>query len=255
MSQEGKRVIITAAADGIGRVVAEEYLKQGAKVAVCDVNEEKVKEFAAQGGDNLLCEVCDVGDDAQLEAWLDKSLDFLGGCDTLINNAGIGGPTCNIEELTMDQVRAVLNIGLVSQFHCIAKVVPGMKAQKSGLIINMSSVGGLHAFVQRTSYSACKRGVLGLNESLAAEVGPHGIRVNAIAPGAIIGDRQKRVIEAAAKAEGKTVEEITKERATVNSMRTFIPPEKIAGTIMYFDSPAGELTSGQVISVDGHIPL
>ena len=145
MSDKVKRVIITAAADGIGRVIATEYLKHGHKVAVCDINEAKVKEFAAQGGDNLLCEVCNVGDDADLEGWLDRSLKFLGGCDTLINNAGIGGPTCNIEEVKMDDVRAVLNIGLVAQFHCIAKVIPGMKKQGGGLIINMSSVGGIHA--------------------------------------------------------------------------------------------------------------
>jgi len=255
MNEKPKRVIITAAADGIGKVIAEEYLKLGHKVAVCDINEEKVKEFAAAHPDNLLCEVCNVGDDSQLEAWLDNSLKFLGGCDTLINNAGIGGPTANIEEISMDDVRAVLNIGLVSQFHCIAKVLPGMKAQKSGLIINMSSVGGIHAFVHRTPYSACKRGVLGLTESLAAEVGPDNIRVNAICPGAIIGDRQKRVIAAAAKAEGKTIEQETQERATVNSLRTFIPPEDIAGCCLYYDSPVGERVSGQVIAVDGHIPF
>ncbi|WP_163338495.1 SDR family oxidoreductase [Desulfopila sp. IMCC35008] len=254
MSDKIKRVIITAAADGIGKVIAEAYLKLGHKVAVCDINEEKVKEFAAEHPDSLLCEVCNVGDDADLESWLDNALKFLGGCDTLINNAGIGGPTANIEEISMDDVRAVLNIGLVAQFHCIGKVLPGMKAQKSGLIMNMSSVGGIHAFVQRTPYSACKRGVLGLTESLAAEVGPDNIRVNSICPGAIIGDRQKRVIEAAAKAEGKTIEQVTKERATVNSMRTFIPPEDVAGCVLYLDSPVGERVSGQVIAVDGHIP-
>ena len=109
MSQKNKRVIITAAADGIGKVIAEQYLKLGAKVAVCDIQEDKVKAFAAEHPDNLLCEVCNVGDDKQLEAWLDNSLKFLGGCDTLINNAGIGGPTANIEDISMDDVRAVMD--------------------------------------------------------------------------------------------------------------------------------------------------
>ena len=155
----------------------------------------------------------------------------------------------------MDQVRAVLNIGVVSQFHCIARVVPGMKEQNSGLIVNMSSVGGIHAFVQRTPYSAAKRGVLGLTESLAAEVGPHNIRVNAICPGAIAGDRQDRVIEARAKAEGRSVEDVTREVLSVNSLRCFVPPEDIAGCILYLDSDAGLRVSGQVIAVDGHIPF
>ena len=255
MSQKNKRVIITAAADGIGKVIAEQYLKLGAKVAVCDIQEDKVKEFAAAHPDNLLCEVCNVGDDEQLEAWLDHSLEFLGGCDTLVNNAGIAGPTANIEDISMDDVRAVLNIGLVSQFHCIAKVLPGMKAQKSGLILNMSSVGGIHAFVQRTPYSACKRGVLGLTESLAAEVGPHNIRVNSICPGAIAGDRQERVLHARAEAEGRSYEEVRKDVLSVNSLRCFVPPEDIAGCLLYLDSPVGERVSGQVIAVDGHIPF
>ena len=255
MNEKQKRVIITAAADGIGKVIAEEYLKLGHKVAVCDIQEDKVKAFAAEHPDNLLCEVCNVGDDAQLDAWLDHSLEFLGGCDTLVSNAGIAGPTAPIEDVSMDDVRAVLNIGLVAQFHCIAKVLPGMKAQKSGLIVNMSSVGGIHAFPQRTPYAACKRGVLALTESLALEAGQDNIRVNAICPGAISGDRQKRVIAAAAKAEGKTVEEITKERATVNAMHTFIPPEDVAGACLYFDSPAAERVSGQILAVDGYIPF
>jgi len=255
MSEKQKRVIITAAADGIGKVIAEQYLKLGAKVAVCDIQEDKVKAFAAEYPDNLLCEVCNVGDDAELSGWLDRSLEFLGGCDTLINNAGIAGPTALIEEVSLDDLRAVLNIGLVSQFHCIAKVLPGMKAQKSGLIVNISSVGALHAFPKRTPYSATKRGVLGLTESLAAEVGPDNIRVNAVCPGAISGDRQERVMHARAEAEGRSYEEVRKETLSVNSMRTFIPPEDIAGCVLYLDSPAGLRVSGQVIAVDGHIPL
>lgn len=252
--QTDKRVIITAAADGIGKVIAEEYIKRGAIVAICDIQEEKVKAFS-EAHPEALAEVCDVGNDDDLMAWLDRSLEFLGGCDTLINNAGIAGPTAPIEEVTPAEVRAVLNIGLVAQFTCIAKVLPGMKKQKSGLIINMSSVGGIHAFPNRTPYSAAKRGVVGLSESLAAEVGPHNIRVNTVCPGAISGDRQERVLEARAKAENRSVEEVRKDVLSVNSLRTFIPPEDIAGCILYFDSPYGERVSGQVISVDGHIPI
>jgi len=151
-------------------------------------------------------------------------------------------------------VRAVLNIGLVSQVHCIAKVLPGMKARKSGLIVNMSSVGALHAFPMRTPYPATKRAVLGLTESLAAEVGPDGIRVNAVCPGAIADARQERVIAARAEAEHKSNEEVRKEVLSKNSLRTFIPPEDIAGCVLYLDSPAGVRVSGQVIAVDGHIP-
>ncbi len=129
-----------------------------------------------------------------------------------------------------------------------------MKAQKSGLIVNMSSVGGLHAFPNRTPYSAAKRGVLGLTESLAAEVGAYNIRVNAVCPGVISGERQERVIAARAKLENRAMEDVRKDVLSVNSMHTFIPPEDIAGCILYFDSPFGVRVSGQVLSVDGHIP-
>jgi NAD(P)-dependent dehydrogenase (short-subunit alcohol dehydrogenase family) len=112
----------------------------------------------------------------------------------------------------------------------------------------------LHAFPNRTPYSAAKRGVLGLTESLAAEVGPDGIRVNAVCPGAISGDRQERVIAARAEAEHRSVEEVRKDVLSVNSMRTFIPPEDIAGCVLYLDSPVGCRISGQTIAVDGHIP-
>lgn len=249
-----KRVIITAAADGIGKVIAEAYLEAGARVAICDIQEDKVKAFS-EAHPEALAEVCDVGNDEDLSGWLDRTLDFLGGCDTLVNNAGIAGPTAPIEEVSLDDVRAVLNIGLVVQFHCIAKVLPGMKAQRSGLIVNMSSVGGIHAFPNRTPYSAAKRGVLGLTESLAAEVGPHNIRVNSICPGAISGERQERVLAARAKAENRSIEEVRKEVLSVNSMRCFVPPEDIAGCVLYLDSPVGVRVSGQVIAVDGHIPF
>lgn len=254
MSEKTKRIIISAAADGIGKVIAEAYLKIGAKVAICDINEDKINAFK-KSHPGALAEVCDVGNDDDLSAWLDRSLEFLGGCDTLVNNAGIAGPTAPIEKVSPDEVRAVLNIGLVAQFHCIAKVLPGMKAQKSGLIVNMSSVGGLHAFPNRTPYSAAKRGVLGLTESLAAEVGPDNIRVNSICPGAISGERQERVIASRAEAEQRSVEEVRKDVLSANSMRTFIPPEDIAGCVLYLDSPVGVRISGQVISIDGHIPI
>lgn len=254
MSKKTKRIIITAAADGIGKVIAEAYLKIGAKVAICDINEDKINAFK-KSHPGALAEVCDVGNDDDLSAWLDRSLEFLGGCDTLVNNAGIAGPTAPIEKVSPEEVRAVLNIGLVSQFHCIAKVLPGMKAQKSGLIVNMSSVGGLHAFPNRTPYSAAKRGVLGLTESLAAEVGPDNIRVNAVCPGAISGERQERVIASRAEAEQRSIEEVRKDVLSANSMRTFIPPEDIAGCVLYLDSPVGVRISGQVISIDGHIPV
>jgi len=252
MSMSGKRVIITAAADGIGKVVAEAYLAQGAKVALCDVQADKVAAMQ-KAHPEVLAEVCDVSDEAALRAWMQRALDGLGGCDTLINNAGIAGPTALIEEIPTDQVRACLNIGLISHFICTAMALPTMKAQKSGLIVNLSSAAGLFAFPLRTPYSATKWAVIGVSKSLAAEVGADGIRVNAICPGAIAGDRIDRVIAAKAKAEGRPLDEVRDETAARASLRCFIPPEDIAGMILYLESPTGCRISGQALAVDGHL--
>jgi len=252
MSDSAKRVIITAAADGIGKVIAEAYLDIGAKVAVCDIQEDKVKAFA-EAHPETLAEVCDVSDEAALDAWMDRALKFLGGCDTLVNNAGIAGPTGRIEDIPLEDVRRCLEVGLLSHFLCTAKVLPGMKTQKSGLIVNLSSAAGLHAFPLRTPYAATKWAVVGVSKSLAAEVGPDGIRVNAICPGAISGDRIERVIAARAEAGNRSNESVRDEMLAKTSLRTFIPPEDIAACVLYLDSPAGCRVSGQALAIDGHL--
>lgn len=252
MSLSGKRVIVSAAADGIGKVVAEAYLAEGAQVALCDIQADKVAAMKA-AHPRVHAEVCDVADERALEAWMDRALESLGGCDTLVNNAGIAGPTGPIEEIASAEVRTCLEVGLLSHMICCAKVLPGMKAQGSGLIVNISSAAGLHAFPLRTPYAVTKWAVVGLSKSLAAEVGPAGIRVNAVCPGAIAGERIERVIAARAEAEGRPVEEMRAVQAGRSSLRTFIPPEDIAGTILYLDSPVGCRVSGQALAVDGHM--
>ncbi len=252
MTLSGKRVIITAAADGIGKVVAEAYLGQGAKVAICDIQGDKVAHFQEAHPD-AFAEICDVADEAALGRWMDRALAQLGGCDTLVNNAGIAGPTAPIEEIATADLRQCLEIGLVSHFVCTAKALPGMKAAGRGLIVNISSVAGLHAFPLRTPYAATKWAVVGVSKSLAAEVGPAGIRVNAICPGVIAGERIERVIAARAAAEQRPREEVHAEYASKASLRTMIPPEDIAQAILYLDSPAGCRVSGQALAIDGHL--
>ncbi len=252
MAASGKRVIITAAADGIGKVVAEAYLEQGARVAICDIQSDKVQAFKAAHGE-AFAEVCDVSDEAALGGWMDRALAALGGCDTLVNNAGIAGPTAPVEEIATSDLRRCLEVGLVSHFVCTAKVLPGMKAARQGLIVNLSSVAGLHAFPLRTPYAATKWAVVGVSKSLAAELGPDGIRVNAICPGVIAGERIERVIAARAEAEGRARDDVHQEYAARSSLRTMIPPEDIAAAILYLDSPAGCRVSGQALAIDGHL--
>jgi len=158
----------------------------------------------------------------------------------------------DIEEWQWDNI---MNVNVKGPFFLLKQIAPIMKAQGGGAIINVASYMGIRTEETLGVYCISKAAVLHMTRAMAKEWGKWNIRVNSICPGAIIGDRQKRVIEAAAKAEGKTVEQVTKERATVNSMRTFIPPEDVAACVLYLDSPGAERVSGQVIAVDGHIPF
>jgi len=252
MSETGKRVLITAAADGLGRTIAEAFLERGDTVALCDIAADKVAAVkAAHPG--IMAEVCDVTDERALRAFAEKALDWLGGCDVLVNNAGISGETGPMEELSIDALRQCLEINVVSHFVCLQHVLPVMKAQKSGLIVNLSSAAGLFAYPLRTPYSASKWGVVGVSKSLAAEVAGYGIRVNAICPGPVAGARIDRVIAARAESKGIPVEEEHANYVAMTSLRRLVEPEEIAGMVLYLDSPPGRAISGQALAVDGHI--
>lgn len=244
------RVIVTAAAGGLGRVIVESFLTAGAKVAFCDLPGPVLAE-AERAHPGAFAGACDVSNEAEVEAFFAAALDSLGGVDILVNNAGIAGPTGVLEDGTAEDIRRCIEVDLLSQFWCCKPVLPLMKAQRGGLIVNLSSTAGLFGYPLRTPYAAAKWGVIGLTKSLAMEVGEYGIRVNAICPGSLTGERMDRVIAAEARARGQTEEEV---RAAVTrgvSLRTFIRPEEIAAMIHYLASPAGRNITGQALSVDG----
>ena len=246
-----QRVIITAAGSGIGRAVASRFADAGARVHVCDVDESALDQLTS-AFPNIAASNVDVADETALDGWLDGALDSLDGCDLLINNAGIAGPTGAVEELTLQAWRQCLAINLDAQMITCRKVVPAMKAQRSGCIINMSSTAGLFGCPFRTPYAAAKWAVIGFTKSIAAETGPCNIRCNAICPGSVDGDRMDRVIAAEATKTGKTAEKIRTEYTSGTSMRRFATAFEIADLCAYLASDAAKFISGQAISVDGH---
>lgn len=247
----GLRVVITAAASGIGRVMAETLQQNGARLHICDVNAEALAACqAALPG--IGATLADVADPAQVDRLFEEAETTLGGLDVLINNAGIAGPTGPVELITPDAWNATLAVNISGQFHCVRRAVPLLKQAGGGLIVNLSSAAGLFGFPNRTPYAASKWAVIGFTKSLAMELGEHNIRVNAICPGIVEGDRQDRVIAAKAQAESRTVDEVRSQIVRQNSMRTFVTQQDIANMVLYLCSPAGRAISGQSLSIDGH---
>jgi NAD(P)-dependent dehydrogenase (short-subunit alcohol dehydrogenase family) len=251
LSCEGQRVLITAAASGIGRVIAETLLNSGARLYICDINAEQLA--ACQSAlPNIRATVADVADPLQVDRLFDEVASHLGGLDVLVNNAGIAGPTAPVEQITPEEWSQTMAVNINGQFHCVRRAVPLLKAAGGGLIVNLSSAAGLFGFPNRTPYAASKWAVIGFTKSLAMELGQYNIRANAICPGIVEGERQDRVIAAKAQAEERTVEEVRNQIVRQNSLRTFVTQQDIANQVLYLCSPAGSRISGQALSIDGH---
>jgi NAD(P)-dependent dehydrogenase (short-subunit alcohol dehydrogenase family) len=247
---EGLRVLVTAGAGGIGLEIARSFVNEGAKVHICDVD-QKALDAVATTDPKLTRSVADVADRAQVAKLFDDALNALGGLDVLVNNAGIAGPTGGVEEIAPDDWDRCIAIDITGQFNCTRLAVPHLRESKNASIINLSSAAGRLGFPLRTPYSAAKWAVVGFTKSLAAELGPDGIRVNAIQPGIVEGERIRRVFENKAKARGISFEAMKEEALSVVSMRTTVTPQQIADQIVFLCSERGRTISGQAISICG----
>jgi NAD(P)-dependent dehydrogenase (short-subunit alcohol dehydrogenase family) len=247
---QGLRVLVTAGAGGIGLEIARSFVKEGAKVHICDVD-QKALDAVATSDPKLTRSVADVADRAQVAKLFDDALKALGGLDVLVNNAGIAGPTGRVEEIAPEDWDRCIAIDLTGQFNCTRIAVPHLRKSKNASIINLSSAAGRLGFPLRTPYSAAKWAVVGFTKSLAAELGPDGIRVNAIQPGIVEGERIRRVFENKSKARGISLEAMKEEALSVVSMRTTVTPQQIADQIVFLCSERGRTISGQAISICG----
>jgi NAD(P)-dependent dehydrogenase (short-subunit alcohol dehydrogenase family) len=243
------RVAITAAAGGFGLVVARAFAAGGAEVHVCDIDEGAVRTAAGEG---LRAAVVDVADGPALDRWVDAVLAAEGGLDVLVNNAGIAGPTALIEDIDPDDWERSLAVTLTSHFRTCARVAPAMKAAGSGSIINISSTAGQYGIGLRAPYVAAKWAVIGLTKTLAIELGPYGVRANAICPGSVDGDRMRGVIAREAEVRGAAAEEVEREYLEGQSIARFVQPAEIANMCLFLASDAARMVSGQAIAVDGH---
>jgi len=249
---DGQRIIVTAGASGIGRAIADTLIAHGAQVAICDVSDEFLEDFR-KAHPKAYAIKADVASDDDMAALFVGAGKALGGLDALINNAGIAGPTGRVEEITPAQWRHCIEVCLTGQFLCAHHAVPMIRKAGGGAIVNMSSAAGRFGYAFRTPYSSAKWGIIGFTQSLAKEVGPDNIRVNAILPGIVEGPRMTGVIRARAEQIGISYEEMEVRYLEKVSLRRMVSPQDVADMVLFLLSPAGKNISGQSLGVDGNV--
>jgi NAD(P)-dependent dehydrogenase (short-subunit alcohol dehydrogenase family) len=246
----GLRVMISAGAGGIGLAIARAFVREGARVSVCDVDSAALQ--ALERSDPALHRaVCDVSQRADVARWFDAALAQLGGLDCLVNNAGIAGPTGKVDEIDPQDWDRCIAIDLTGQFNCVRLAVPALRDSANASIVNVSSLAGRLGFALRTPYAAAKWGVIGLMRSLAIELGPDHIRVNALLPGIVAGERQQRVLAAKAQARGVSFEQVEASAFAGTSIKSYVTAEQLADYVVFLASARAATISGQALSVCG----
>ena len=255
MRLKNQIAIVTGGGQGLGQQIALRLAQEGAMVVIADINEkgshETVEMIASVAGREAKVIPMDIREEKQVSALIRSTLSFDQRIDILVNNSGIMGPVKFIEDISLDEWQDTMAVNLQGMFLCCKHVIPAMKKQGHGSIVNISSITGKRALTQRTPYAAGKMGVIGLTRTLAAEIGEWKIRVNAVCPGAIIGPRIDRVIEGIMKFSGKSREQAIAERTDASALKTFIDPKDVAGVVAFLCSEDAAMITGQDINVCG----
>ncbi len=248
----GLRVLITGGASGIGEAICAAFTECKARVHVCDVSEDALTAFSVRYPDATATQA-DVSDPAAVDRVFEEQARVFGGLDVLINNAGIAGPTSGIDTMSEADWTRTVDVNLNAQYRFAHRATPLLKRAAHAQIICMSSVAGRLGYAWRTPYAATKWAIVGLVKSLAAELGPDDIRVNALLPGIVEGPRIDGVIAARAKQVG--VDDATMRAEYLNkiSLKRMVTAEDVAAMAVFLCSPAARNITGQAISVDGNV--
>lgn len=250
MSGASTCVLVTAGAGGAGLVIARKFAQGGARVVVSDIDAAAVDRANHSG---LKAVVGDMARESDVNAVFDAAERAYGPVEVLVNNVGIAGPTAGVEDVSLEAWERTLAANLTSHFLCIRRTVPAMKAAGRGLIVNISSGSAKVGLPLRLPYVVSKGAILSMTTTLARELGPAGIRVNAILPGAIRGERLNRIVKDKANALGIAQEEYERTMLRFVSLRTMVEPDDIAAMAMFLASDAGARITGQLIGVDGNL--
>lgn len=249
---DGQTAFITGASQGIGREIAKVLADEGVNVALA-ARSDGIYETADQidDEDRTLAVRTDVTDEDNVIESIDKTVDEFGGLDVLVNNAGIAGPTKPIEEITVEEWQQTLDVNLMGMFLTTKHASEYLRESDRGTIVNISSISGKRPLTSRTPYTSSKMGVIGLTRTLAFEFGDDDVTVNAICPGAVKGDRIRRVIEAQADELGLSYEEAKEELITSDqALDEIVEPDEIGAMIAFLASDQGRHITAQDLSID-----
>jgi len=254
LSLHNKKIVISAGASGIGWATAKICLSKGAIVYLCDIDDKSLNKIKKHPLTNkkLFAYECDASDEDEVSGFFNQINKKTKKIDALINNVGVAGPTGTVEKLSSDDWEKTLKINVVSHFYFTKLAIPMLKKNKGGSIINISSGAGIMGFPLRSPYAASKWAVIGVTKTLAMELGKFKIRVNAICPGTIKGERMIRVIRDKANFLKISKKKIEKEFVSMASMNCWIYEEDIGKMCSFLISEDGERISGQSIPVDGN---
>jgi NAD(P)-dependent dehydrogenase (short-subunit alcohol dehydrogenase family) len=244
-------ILVTAGASGIGRTIAETFLSHTSRVHVCDIDPSAIDDFLSANS-TASAFVADVSSVEMVDALFNDLEARYGRLDVLVNNAGVAGPTAPAEDIEPADWNHTVAVNLNGHFYCARRAIPLLKKSACGSIIEISSSTGLHGCPNRAPYASSKWALIGLAKTLAMELGEFGIRVNAICPGSVEGERIEQVIECEAREQGRTPGEIRNAYLRQTSMRRFINPQEVANMALFLASDQAGGISGQAMGVDGH---
>lgn len=250
-ANDKNNVLISGGASGIGRTIAERFLARQDSVHICDVSSDSIDEFLS-ANPAATATHADVGERDDVDRVFADLVEKHGGLNILVNNAGVAGPSAPVEEIDEDGWDRCIRINLSGTFYMTRRAVPLLKEVNNGAIINIASTAALFGYPLRSPYTASKWGQIGLTKTWAMELGPFGIRVNAVCPTSVSGARIEAVIQRDAKQRGLTTEEVRHVYQRHTSMRTFVTADEVADTVMFLASDRAARISGQSLSVDGH---
>jgi NAD(P)-dependent dehydrogenase (short-subunit alcohol dehydrogenase family) len=247
----GLVVMITAGASGIGRVIAETFLSHGSRVHVCDIDPSAIDDFSRinPGAGTSVTDVADIG---MVDELFDELDDRYGHLDVLVNGSGIAGPTVAVENVDPADWDHTIAVNLNGHFYCARRAIPLLKKSGGGSIISISSSAGLMGCPMRAPYVASKWALIGLTKTLAMELGPGGIRVNAICPASVEGERIERLMEQDARERGLAKEQVRQAYMKQTSLRRFVSAQDVANMALFLASDLAKSISGAAMRVDGH---
>ena len=255
---QGQTALVTGASQGLGKLIATEFAREGARAVLAARSRERLEETAAQieaaGGTAIVVPV-DLSRPADVDALAQRIEAEVGALDVIVANSGIAGPTAELWNITPEEWEETLRVNLTGTFLLCRALVPAMMRRGSGSVVVIGSTTGKRPMYGRTPYAASKMALVGLVRTLAVELGPHGVRVNLISPGAVAGPRIEAVLHEQARAAGVSYEAFLEEATKLTPLRRLIPPEDIASAAVFLASDASASITGDDMNLSGGLAM